>query len=210
MAALTTLMALGAAGRAAGAATRGIGGALAARQMFTKEDRERLEELERMKRAGELGASEEELARVQGMGASLRGATLRQQEAQSAREAAMSGPAVSGRDVFLREQAAQMAGVEADAAIRTAMTEADVAAREQQQAELAGLQQARAGRRAAMAEALTGGAAGVLEVGGDVAAQAATQEFQREQQLAELEAAPSIEEMIASLKRQPGAYGGRQ
>ena len=61
-----------------------------------------------------------------------------------------------------------------------------------------------------MAEALTGGAAGVLEVGGDVAAQAATQGFQREQQLAELEAAPSIEEMIASLKRQPGAYGGRQ
>ena len=44
MAALTTLMALGAAGKAAGAATRGIGGALAARQMFTKEDRERLEE----------------------------------------------------------------------------------------------------------------------------------------------------------------------
>lgn len=207
---LSTLMGLAAAGQAAGAVTRGVGGALKARQMFTREDRDRLEELERMKRAGELGATEEELARVEGVGASLRGATLRQQEAQSAREAAMSGPAVSGRDIFLREQATQMAGAEADDAIRTAMTEADVAAREAQEAEIAALQAARAGRRGAMAEAITGGVAGALEVGGDVAAQAASQEFQREQQLAELEAAPSIDEMIAALRKQPGAYGGRQ
>jgi hypothetical protein len=177
--------------------------------MFTREDRERLEELKRLEREGALGASEEELARVEGLGASLRGATLRQQEAQSAREAAMMGGAVSGRDIFLREQAKAQAGLEADEAIRTAMTEADVAARAAQEAEIKALQDARAAMRAAQIEALTGAAAGTFEVGADVAQQEAQREFEREQQLAELEAAPSIDELIKQLGMTSGAYGGR-
>ena len=209
MAALTALMAAQAGAQAAGQITRGIGQAVAARQMFTKEDRERLEELERLKREGALGASEEELARVEGLGASLRGATLRQQEAQSAREAAMMGGAVSGRDIFLREQAKAQAGLEADEAIRTAMTEADVAARAAQEAEIKALEDARAARRAATVEALTGAAAGTFEAGADVAQQQAQMEFERELQLAELEAAPSIDELIKQLGRGSGAYGGR-
>ena len=209
MAALTTLMAAQAGAGALGSATRGIGGALAARQMFTKEDRERLEELKRLEREGALGATEEELARVEGLGASLRGATLRQQEAQSAREAAMMGGAVSGRDIFLREQAKAQAGLEADEAIRTAMTEADVAARAAQEAEIKALQDARAAMRAAQIEALTGAAAGTFEAGADVAQQQAQMEFEREQQLAELEEALSIDEMIKQLGMTSGAYGGR-
>ena len=209
MAALTALMAAQAGASALGSATRGIGGALAARQMFTKEDRERLEELERLKREGALGATEEELARVEGLGASLRGATLRQQEAQSAREAAMMGGAVSGRDIFLREQAKAQAGLEADEAIRTAMTEADVAARAAQEAEIKALEDARAARRAATVEALTGAAAGTFEAGAAVAQEEAARQFQRDQQLAELEAAPSIEELIKQLGMTSGAYGGR-
>lgn len=209
MAALTALMAAQAGASALGSATRGIGGALAARQMFTREDRERLEELERLKREGALGASEEELARVEGLGASLRGATLRQQEAQSAREAAMMGGAVSGRDIFLREQAKAQAGLEADEAIRTALTEADVAARAAQEAEIKALEDARAARRAATVEALTGAAAGTFEAGAAVAQEEAARQFQRDQQLAELEAAPSIEELIKQLGMTSGAYGGR-
>lgn len=209
MAALTALMAAQAGASALGSATRGIGGALAARQMFTKEDRERLEELERLKREGALGATEEELARVEGLGASLRGATLRQQEAQSAREAAMMGGAVSGRDIFLREQAKAQAGLEADEAIRTALTEADVAARAAQEAEIKALEDARAARRAATVEALTGAAAGTFEAGAGVAQEEAARQFQRDQQLAELEAAPSIEELIKQLGMTSGAYGGR-
>jgi hypothetical protein len=177
--------------------------------MFTKEDRQRLEELERLKREGALGATEEELARVEGLGASLRGATLRQQEAQSAREAAMMGGAVSGRDIFLREQAQAQAGREADEAIRTALTEADVAARAAQEAEIEALEDARAARRAATVEALTGAAAGTFEAGAAVAQEGAAREFQREQQLAELEAAPSIDELIKQLGMTSGAYGGR-
>lgn len=209
MAALTALMAAQAGAQAAGQITRGIGQAVAARQMFTKEDRERLEELERLKREGALGASEEELARVEGLGASLRGATLRQQEAQSAREAAMMGGAVSGRDIFLREQAKAQAGLEADEAIRTAMTEADVAARAAQEAEIKALEDARAAKRAAQMQALTGAAAGTFEAGADAAQQQAQMEFERELQLAELEAAPSIDELIKQLGRGSGAYGGR-
>lgn len=209
MAALTTLMAAQAGAGALGSATRGIGGALAARQMFTDEDRERLEELKRLEREGALGATEEELARVEGLGASLRGATLRQQEAQSAREAAMMGGAVSGRDIFLREQAKAQAGLEADEAIRTAMTEADVAARAAQEAEIKALQDARAAMRAAQIEALTGAAAGTFEAGADVAQQQAQMEFEREQQLAELEEALSIDEMIKQLGMTSGAYSGR-
>jgi len=209
MAALTALMAAQAGASALGSATRGIGGALAARQMFTREDRERLEELKRLEREGALGASEEELARVEGLGASLRGATLRQQEAQSAREAAMMGGAVSGRDIFLREQAKAQAGLEADEAIRTAMTEADVAARAAQEAEIKALEDARAARRAATVEALTGAAAGTFEAGAGVAQEEAARQFQRDQQLAELEAAPSIEELIKQLGMTSGAYGGR-
>jgi len=209
MAALTALMAAQAGASALGSATRGIGGALAARQMFTKEDRERLEELKRLEREGALGATEEELARVEGLGASLRGATLRQQEAQSAREAAMMGGAVSGRDIFLREQAKAQAGLEADEAIRTAMTEADVAARAAQEAEIKALEDARAARRAATVEALTGAAAGTFEAGAAVAQEEAARQFQRDQQLAELEAAPSIEELIKQLGMTSGAYGGR-
>ena len=209
MAALTALMAAQAGASALGSATRGIGGALAARQMFTKEDRQRLEELERLKREGALGATEEELARVEGLGASLRGATLRQQEAQSAREAAMMGGAVSGRDIFLREQAQAQAGREADEAIRTALTEADVAARAAQEAEIEALEDARAARRAATVEALTGAAAGTFEAGAAIAQQEAQREFEREQQLADLEAAPSIDELIKQLGMTSGAYGGR-
>jgi len=209
MAALTALMAAQAGASALGSATRGIGGALAARQMFTREDRERLEELKRLEREGALGASEEELARVEGLGASLRGATLRQQEAQSAREAAMMGGAVSGRDIFLREQAKAQAGLEADEAIRTALTEADVAARAAQEAEIKALEDARAARRAATVEALTGAAAGTFEAGAGVAQEEAARQFQRDQQLAELEAAPSIEELIKQLGMTSGAYGGR-
>lgn len=209
MAALTALMAAQAGASALGSATRGIGGALAARQMFTREDRERLEELKRLEREGALGATEEELARVEGLGASLRGATLRQQEAQSAREAAMMGGAVSGRDIFLREQAQAQAGLEADEAIRTALTEADVAARAAQEAEIKALEDARAARRAATVEALTGAAAGTFEAGAAVAQEEAARQFQRDQQLAELEAAPSIEELIKQLGMTSGAYGGR-
>lgn len=211
MAALTALMAAQAGAQAAGALTRGVGGALAARQMFTKEDRERLEELERLEREGALGATEEELARVEGLGASLRGATLRQQEAQSAREAAMMGGAVSGRDIFLREQAQAQAGLEADEAIRTAMTEADVAARAAQEAEIKALRDARAGRRAATVEALTGAGAGALEAGAAIAQQEAQREFEREQQLADLEAAPTTDELIRALMsgQQGAPYGGR-
>jgi hypothetical protein len=210
MAALTALMAAQAGAQAAGALTRGVGGALAARQMFTREDRERLEELERLEREGALGATEQELARVEGLGASLRGATLRQQEAQSAREAAMMG-AVSGRDIFLREQAQAQAGLEADEAIRTAMTEADVAARAAQEAEIKALRDARAGRRAATVEALTGAGAGALEAGAAIAQQEAQREFEREQQLADLEAAPTTDELIRALMsgQQGAPYGGR-
>lgn len=206
------LLGIQAGAQAAGALTRGVGGALAARQLFTKEDKERLAELERMKEEGTLGATEEELARIEGMGAAQRGAMLRQQEAQSAREAAMRGPAVSGRDIFLREQAAATMGQQATEAIRTAMTEADIQAKAAQEAEIEALRDARAQRRAATVQSLLGGAAGGVEAAGTLAAQQAQMEFQREMQLAELEAAPTTEELLRALRgagQQTDPYGGR-
>jgi len=205
------LLGISAGAKAAGALTRGVGGAIAARQLFTKEDKERLAELEKMKSEGTLGATEEELARVEGLGAAQRGAMLRQQEAQSAREAAMQGPAVSGRDIFLREQAAATTGQEATEAIRSAMREMDVQAREVQEAEIEALRDARAQRRAATVTALTGGVAEGAGAASELAQQQAQMEFQREMQLAELEAAPTTEELLRALRASgtAGAYSSR-
>jgi len=205
------LLGISAGARAAGALTRGAGGAIAARQLFTKEDKERLAELEKMKEEGTLGATEQELARVEGLGAAQRGAMLRQQEAQSAREAAMRGPAVSGRDIFLREQAAATTGQEATEAIRSAMTEADVQARAVQEAEIEALRDARAQRRATTVQALTGGLADVAGAAAELPQQQAQMAFQREMQLAELEAAPTTEELLRALRATgtAGAYRSR-
>jgi hypothetical protein len=91
------------------------------------------------------------------------------------------------------------------------MTEADVAARAAQEAEIKALQDARAAKRAAQIQAFTGAAAGTAEAGAAIAQQEAQREFEREQQLAELEAAPTTDELIRALmsEQQGAPYGGR-
>ena len=208
------------ASQASSAVAGGVGGLVQARQMFTKEEKKRLAELEKMKEEGTLGATEEELARVEGLGAAQRGAMLRQQEAQSAREAAMQGPAVSGRDIFLREQAAATTGQEATEAIRSAMREMDVQARAAQEAEIAALREQERAQKMARTQAWTGMVSGVVGAAGESAGTLQQQEFTREMELQRMEKEPSTQELLAALvaaQRGSGSgapgysstYGGR-
>jgi hypothetical protein len=131
----------------------GVGRAVAARQYFTKEDRERLDELRRMEAQGQLGLSGAERADLEAMYNAQRGAGLRSQQAAGLQRAvaASQGGVTDARALFLNEMAQQQAEQSARAA----------QAAEAQRAEMAALDQAQRQRRREMvggvAQALTGG-----------------------------------------------------
>jgi hypothetical protein len=130
--AVGTLLGIAAGARALGGIAAGGQTIAQSRQMFTRQDRERLEELEAAREAGELGMSEAQREGMRGEIAAERGALLRSQESRALREAAAQ-PTVTGRDIFLREQLAQEQAAEFAAAGEGLVTEADIAAKAAQQ-----------------------------------------------------------------------------
>ena len=141
----------------------GVGRAVAARQYFTKEDRERLDELRRMEAQGQLGLSGAERADLEAMYNAQRGAGLRSQQAAGLQRAvaASQGGVTDARALFLNEMAQQQAEQSARAAQAADMVAQNRAAAEAQRAEMAALDQAQRQRRREMvggvAQALTGG-----------------------------------------------------
>lgn len=141
----------------------GVGRAVAARQYFTKEDRERLEALRRMEAQGQLGLSQAERADLEAMYNAQRGAGLRSQQAAGLQRAvaASQGGVTDARALFLNEMAQQQAEQSARAAQAADMVAQNRAAAEAQRAEMAALDQAQRQRRREMvggvAQALTGG-----------------------------------------------------
>jgi hypothetical protein len=141
----------------------GVGRAVAARQYFTKEDRERLERLRGLEASGQLGLSQAERADLEAMYNAQRGAGLRSQQAAGLQRAvaASQGGVTDARALFLNEMAQQQAEQSARAAQAADMVAQNRAAAEAQRAEMAALDQAQRQRRREMvggvAQALTGG-----------------------------------------------------
>lgn len=179
--AIGTMAALGIASAGLGLA-KGIGGAIAAKRSFTKEQEARLRELERLNAEGELGLEEEERARLEGELASARGAALRQAEVQGAQARQAAQVSGAGRDLFLAEFAGAEAAQQARAEGARLIAEQEAMARQQQRQELAALQQMQGAARAGVVSALTGGLAAGAEGAINLAAQDAMQQAQYERE----------------------------
>ena len=90
---------------------QGIGTARAAKKAFTDKEQEELAELERRRKSGDLGLTGQQLQAIEQRALAARAGAARQREAQQLQTTAqegLGGP-VSGRDIFLREQAAAAA-----------------------------------------------------------------------------------------------------
>jgi len=146
---------------AASGVAGGVGQAVAARR--TREDIDR--ELEELRRQRGLSGRERQAMQsaAQAEQVALERTLQGQQQEQLAAQAATGG-AISGRDIFLREQAAQQARQEASIAAGQQELQADLARRAetaQREADLqAARMQAEAARTAGITQALTGGLAG--------------------------------------------------
>tara|TARA_R110002096_G_scaffold422157_1_gene628544 strand:+ start:190 stop:879 length:690 start_codon:yes stop_codon:yes gene_type:complete len=162
-----------------GSAAKGVAGGLATAiggtAEFDRNDRKRLEDLERLRRSGQLGLSTVEQQRIESQQAVSRGGMLRgqQQQQAAANQALANQQALSGREIFL----GAMAGQEAEAQLRgqqaQAMAQQDMQARQLQMQQIQNLQEARRARKAAVRSGLTQAlTAGVLGAAGAVGGEA--------------------------------------
>lgn len=146
--------------------TQGLGQAAQGSAMFNREDRERLERLQELRRSGQLGLTDVERGRIESDQAARRGGllrTLQSQQTQGMQQLA-NRQALSGRELFL----AQMAGQRAEADLRgqeaRQLAEQDMAVRQMQLQEMQQLTEQRRARKAAirggLTQALTAGIAG--------------------------------------------------
>lgn len=174
MPALTTALIVAGATAAGAGIAKGVGEARAARKLFTEEQERELEELERRKRQDALGLTEREEGALRARFDAARSGTERQLQAAALQAAAARG-AVSGRDVFLREQARQAAARQQTQQENLAVMEADAAkaAAEEARVDLLRQQQsaAQAARVQGITNAISGGLLGVSDVAGAVAGQ---------------------------------------
>ena len=185
----------------------GIGTAVGARK-----EKERLEdELARIRRNRGLSASQRARLEAAGQSAQIgvERATQASQAEQLAAQAATGG-SVSGRDIFLREQATQQARQGAAIASGQQVLEADLAARAEQANQMAqieaGIGAADQRRVAGITQALTSGLAGGGALAGEAVRQediANAQQFDLKKLEAELGALNQIELQKAALGGAP-------
>jgi len=193
---------------AAGGVAQGIGTAKAGKAMRLTEDEQReLDELLERRRAGELGLTERERGRMEQRFLAEQAGAQRELEAQALQQAAARGLAggISGREVFLAEQAEAQAERGIRQQQNVLMQQADEAERAREQAridsQIAQQKAAEAQRRAGIAQAVSLGLAG----GAEAAQQSATILQQRQMQEAEAEARG--QELDALIRLQGGAGG---
>ena len=141
---------------------QGIGNVAAARAMrLTPAEEAELERLRRLRESGQLGMTEAQEGRLEQQLLTRRGGMLRQQQATALQQAAQGGP-VSGRDIFLREQAQQAQQMQQLQAENQLKAQADAAAAAEQEARLQTLQQQQKQAQAATRQAIGSTVAGVL------------------------------------------------
>lgn len=160
----------------------GIGRAVGARQYFTREDRERLEELRRMEAMGQLGLSDAERADIEAAFTAQRGAGARAQESAGLQRAVAAGQAQDARALFLNELAQQQAEQQARAVQAAEMVNAERAAAQAQKDEMRQLDAQRRQRRQEMAAGITEAATGGIIAGGAAAMPAIEQSVQKRRQ----------------------------
>jgi len=174
----TTTALLIAGGLAAGGGiASGIGQARAGKKMrLTERQQKELEELQRRKQRGELGLTERELGSIEQRFLAEQAGAQRELESTALQQAAARGlgGAVSGRDIFLQEQAQAQAERTMRQQQNLAVQEADRAEAAAEQARIDAMiaqqQQADAQRAQGIAQAVSLGLAGA----GQTASQGAT------------------------------------
>lgn len=160
----------------------GIGRAVGARQYFTREDRERLEELRRMEAMGQLGLSDAERSDIEAAFTAQRGAGARAQESAGLQRAVAAGQAQDARALFLNELAQQQAEQQARAVQAGEMVAAERAAVQAQENEMRQLDAQRRQRRQEMAAGIAEAATGGIVAGGAAAMPAIEQSVQKRRQ----------------------------
>jgi len=160
----------------------GIGRAVGARQYFTREDRERLEELRRMEAMGQLGLSDAERGDIEAAFTAQRGAGARAQESAGLQRAVAAGQAQDARALFLNELAQQQAEQQARAVQAAEMVGAERAAAQAQKDEMRQLDAQRRQRRQEIAAGITEAATGGIIAGGAAAMPAIEQSVQKRRQ----------------------------
>lgn len=199
----TAALVLGGLTAASGIAS-GVGtlvGAQREREAAEEEQRRLSRRIRRIR--GNLGLTDEEVAQMEAAAGAEQATVERTIGAERAEELAAQaalGRAVSGRDIFLREQAAQQARTGARAAAGQRMLQAEAQRRAEQRADIAALEQQRAGaaqreaaaqaaRIAGIAQTVTGGLAGGAEIAREAMAVQTREEqraFDLQMKLAEL------------------------
>jgi hypothetical protein len=204
---LTLAIIAGTASAAAGVA-QGIGTAQAGKAMRLTEDEQReLDELLERRRRGELGLTERERGIMEQRFLAEQAGGQRELEAQALQQAAARGLAggVSGREVFLAEQAEAQAERQIRQQQNVLMQQADEAERAREQAridsQIAQQKAAEGQRRAGIAQAVSLGLAGGAE-----AAQASASILQQ-RQMQEAEAEARGQQLDALIRLQGGAGG---
>ena len=190
---LATAAIIGASALSAGAQ---IGGGIAqkraakkaAEQVFGEQEEAELRRLERLQREGGLGLNERERATAEAELAAARGGLARSQAEEALRGQAAGGAlgrAVTGRDVFLRQQALQAAGQQAQAEAAGILRQREAEARAEQRGRMATLEAQRAqaatirmGGTAALAQGITGAAGTIAGAATSVAAPVASKELE--------------------------------
>lgn len=204
------LIGVGAAKAGAGIA-QGVGTARAAKKMMlTEAEQKELAELERRQRTGELGLTEQERGRLEQQFLAEQAGAQRELEATALQQAAARGlsGAVSGRELFLQEQAQAGAERGMRQAQNVAVIEADRSEREAERARIEAMRAqqkaAEAQRAQGIAQAVSLGLAGAADVGGQALG------FAQQTKLAEIEAAAKAESDRSLLNRYqaPGAVTG--
>lgn len=203
------LIGAGAAKAAAGIA-QGVGAARAAKKsMLTEAQQRELADLEARQRRGELGLSEEQRGALEARFLQEQAGATREIAAQGLQQAASRGGGVSGRELFLQEQA--RAGAQTGMRVQQGQVLAE-AERAAAQAEAARIEAMRTQQRLAeaqraqgIAQAVTGGLAGA----GDVALMGAQIQEQRSQAAAQLQAQRfAVDDAIRRLRAEGGVTGG--
>lgn len=159
--------------KAIGGIAQGVGTARAAKALqLTPQQQRELDELRRRQRTGDLGLTGSEEARLRRQAEGAQMGVTRDLEAMALQQAAAQqagGRAVSGRDIFLQEQAEQQTLRGMQQAEEESIRQADIAERQAERAQIAQLeqqaQQAEAQRRAGIAQAVTLGLTGAADVG---------------------------------------------
>ena len=190
-------------------AAKGVAGGISTRRQakameLTPEEERELRRIRQQRRNGGLGLTGSQRGLMEQRFLAEQAGATRELEAQALQQAAARGlgGGVSGRDIFLQEQAGQLAQRGIRQEQNVLLAQAEEQARQEQLARLNELtakqQQAEAMKRAGTMQAITGG----LAAGADVAAQAAM--MQHQTQLAEAAVPKQTDQSLLNMY-----YGGQ-